>query len=57
MQTDPFATFAKLRDIGPIFKSKVPMLGEYWGTTTHEAADTVLRGKVSKRCDRAANAS
>lgn len=39
----PFSTFAKLREIGPLLKTKMPMVGECWITTTYEAADRVLR--------------
>lgn len=52
---DPFATFARLREIGPILKTRVPLLGECWITTTYEAADKVLRDK-DQFCTDAINA-
>jgi len=42
-QADPFSVFAKLRAMGPILKTRLPMLGECWITTTYESADKVLR--------------
>jgi len=42
---NPFPVFAQMRKIGPVFKTRLPVLGECWVTTTYEAADKVLRDK------------
>ena len=42
---DPMRRFRELRALGPVLKTKQPLLGECWITTTYEAADSVLRDK------------
>ena len=42
---NPFPTFEKMREIGPLFQTKIPLLGKVWVTSTYEAATTVLRDK------------
>lgn len=37
--------FARLRELGPVLRTRLPMLGDCWVTTTYEAADRVLRDK------------
>ncbi len=44
---NPFPTFAKMRGMGPLIKTKIPMLGEAWITSTYEASVKILRDKES----------
>jgi len=40
---DPAATVAALRAVAPVVKSRFPIVGPVWVTTTHEAAARVLK--------------
>jgi cytochrome P450 len=40
---NPFPTLARLREAGPVVRLKLPFLGRTWMTTTHEAANEVLK--------------
>lgn len=42
---DPFPVLKALREIGPIVRTKLPMIGETWVTTTYEATNAILRDK------------
>jgi cytochrome P450 len=41
---DPFPTYARLREAGPVFQTRLPLLGKTWVTTTYQAASEVLKG-------------
>ena len=40
---DPFPTYAKLREAGPVFQTMLPLLGKTWVATTYQAASEVLK--------------
>ena len=40
---DPFATFAAMREAGPVLPMKLPFVGKAWVTTTHEAALSMVK--------------
>jgi cytochrome P450 PksS len=40
---DPFPTYAKLREAGPVFHTRLPLLGKTWVATTYQAASELLR--------------
>jgi len=40
---DPFPTFHRLREAGPLVRAKVPLLGECWLVTRHAAVIEVLK--------------
>ena len=40
---DPFPTYARLREAGPVFQARLPMLGKTWVATTYQAASEVLK--------------
>jgi cytochrome P450 len=40
---DPFPTYARLREVGPVFQTRVPLLGKTWVATTYQAASEVLK--------------
>ncbi len=40
---DPFPTYARLREAGPVFQTRVPLLGKTWVATTYQAASEVLK--------------
>jgi cytochrome P450 len=40
---DPFPTYARLRDAGPVFQTRLPLLGKTWVATTYQAASEVLK--------------
>jgi cytochrome P450 len=40
---DPFPTYARLREAGPVFQTRLPFLGTTWVATTHQAASEVLK--------------
>ncbi len=40
---DPFPTYARLRELGPVFLTRVPLLGKTWVATTYQAASEVLK--------------
>jgi cytochrome P450 len=40
---DPFPTYASLREAGPVFQTRVPLLGKTWVATTYQAASEVLK--------------
>jgi cytochrome P450 len=40
---DPFPTYARLREAGPVFRTRVPLLGKIWVATTYQAASEVLK--------------
>ncbi len=46
-KSDPFPTFAKMREIGPLIRTKQPLVGDVWVTSTYEAATLILRDKAT----------
>jgi cytochrome P450 len=40
---DPFPTYARLREAGPVFRTRLPLVGKTWVATTHQAASEVLK--------------
>jgi cytochrome P450 len=40
---DPFPTYAGMREAGPVFQARVPLLGKTWVATTYQAASEVLK--------------
>ena len=40
---DPFPTWARLRQLGPLIRARLPFFGTVWLTTTHQAAHELLR--------------
>ena len=40
---DPFATFATMREAGPVLPMKLPFIGRAWMTTTHAAALAMVK--------------
>ena len=40
---DPFPTLTRLRQAGPVVRVKLPLLGQTWVATTHEAVNEVLK--------------
>ena len=40
---DPFPTYASLREAGPVFQTRLPLLGKAWVATTYQAASEVLK--------------
>ena len=40
---DPFPTYASLREAGPVFQTRLPLLGKTWVATTYQAASEVLK--------------
>jgi len=42
---DPAPTFAQMRALGPVLRTKFPMVGDMWVTTTYAAATDVLKSK------------
>jgi cytochrome P450 len=40
---DPFPTYASLREAGPVFQTRLPLLGKTWVATTYQAAGEVLK--------------
>ncbi len=40
---DPFPTYASLREAGPVFQTRLPLLGKTWVATTYHAAGEVLK--------------
>ena len=40
---DPFPTFARMREQGPVIRVRLPILGEVWMATTYEAVNDLLR--------------
>jgi cytochrome P450 len=40
---DPFPTYARLREAGPLFQTRLPLLGKTWVATTYQAASDVLK--------------
>src|SRR5262249_24674843 len=40
---DPFPTYASLREVGPVFQTRLPLLGKTWVATTYQAASEVLK--------------
>jgi hypothetical protein len=41
---DPFPTYATTREVGPVFQTRLPLLGKTWEATTYQAASEVLKG-------------
>lgn len=39
----PFPSYARWHQMGPVFRTRVPILGEVWVATTHEAVNEVLK--------------
>lgn len=42
---DPYPTLARMREAGPVIPVRLPFLGRTWLTTTHEAAEAVVKGR------------
>jgi cytochrome P450 len=40
---NPFPTYARLREAGPVFQTRLPLLGKTWVATTYQAASEVLK--------------
>src|SRR5262249_44342068 len=40
---DPFPTYARLREAGPVLQTRLPLVGKAWVATTHQAASEVLK--------------
>jgi cytochrome P450 len=40
---DPFPTYARLREAGPVLQTRLPLVGKTWVATTHQAASEVLK--------------
>lgn len=40
---NPCPTWSRLREAGPVLRVKLPLIGTSWVTTTHEAANQVLK--------------
>jgi cytochrome P450 len=40
---DPFPAYANLRAAGPVFRTRLPLLGKTWVATTYQAASEVLK--------------
>jgi cytochrome P450 len=40
---DPFPTYARLREAGPVLRTRLPFLGKTWVATTYQAASEVLK--------------
>jgi cytochrome P450 len=40
---DPFQTYARLREAGPVFQARLPLLGKTWVVATYQAASEMLR--------------
>jgi cytochrome P450 len=40
---DPFPTYARLRAAGPVFQTRLPLLGKTWVAMTYQAASEVLK--------------
>jgi cytochrome P450 len=40
---NPFATYARLREAGPVFQTRLPLLGKTWVAATYQAACDVLK--------------
>ena len=40
---DPFPTLARMRECGPVIRTRLPLFGTTWLATTHEAVNDLLR--------------
>ena len=40
---DPFPTFARMGEQGPVIRVRIPLVGEVWMATTYEAVNDLLR--------------
>jgi cytochrome P450 len=40
---DLFPTYARLREAGPVFQTRLPLMGKIWVATTYQAASEVLK--------------
>ena len=40
---DPFPTFAAMRAVGPVLRTRLPLVGPVWTTATRDAAEVVLK--------------
>jgi cytochrome P450 len=40
---DPFPTYARLREAGPVFPTRLPLLGKTWVAATYQTASEVLK--------------
>jgi cytochrome P450 len=40
---DPFPTYTSLREAGPVFQTRLPLVGKTWVATTYQAASEVLK--------------
>jgi cytochrome P450 len=40
---DPYPTYARLREAGPVLRTRLPLVGKTWAATTYQAASEVLK--------------
>src|SRR5215471_19844777 len=40
---DPFPSYATIREAGPVFRTRLPLLGKTWVAKTYQAAGEVLK--------------
>jgi cytochrome P450 len=40
---DPFPTYARLREAGPVYRTRLPLLGKTWVAATYQAASEMLK--------------
>lgn len=40
---DPFPTLARMRELGPVIRIRMPILGKIWLATTYHAVNDLLR--------------
>jgi cytochrome P450 len=40
---DPFPTYARLREVGPVLLTRLPLLGKTWVATTYQVASEILK--------------
>jgi cytochrome P450 len=40
---DPFPTYARLREVGPVLQTRLPLVGKAWVAMTYQAASEVLK--------------
>ena len=42
-KANPFPTLARMREAGPVIRTKIPILGRIWMVTTYQAVNELLR--------------
>src|SRR4051794_17809722 len=40
---DPFPTLARMRELGPVIRARLPLFGGGWGATTYGSVNDLLR--------------